>query len=392
MTELISVIVPIYNVALYLEKCINSIIHQTYKNIEIILVDDGATDGSGAICDEYKNKDNRIKVIHKNNGGPASARKAGARIASGKYIGFVDGDDWIESEMYEKLLAYVKRDNAQVVMSGVYRDNENGVYAKWPAAYLEAGVYSKVNDSKSKLDLKLFSVNGCLNYKLFEAELVKRNLEKVDDRIHYSEDSACVWPAVLEAETVTIIDEIYYHAYERWDSATHTLHEDWYEQLSLVYMRLKEALINYTNSEVLLRQLQTLMIKRIIAGITHLFPDAHIQNYIWEEDTIFEKRRVIIYGAGIVGQSYFHQFNRSKKYEVILWVDNNWNYYKSRGMNVCEVDQINKAEFDEIIIALKREDVVEDIRNELIASGIESRRIRWKKPICLYEYLGEIEK
>ena len=259
-------------------------------------------------------------------------------------------------------------------------------------SYLEAGVYSKVNDSKSKLDLKLFSVNGCLNYKLFEAELVKRNLEKVDDRIHYSEDSACVWPAVLEAETVTIIDEIYYHAYERWDSATHTLHEDWYEQLSLVYMRLKEALINYTNSEVLLRQLQTLMIKRIIAGITHLFPDAHIQNYIWEEDTIFEKRRVIIYGAGIVGQSYFHQFNRSKKYEVILWVDNNWNYYKSRGMNVCEVDQINKVEFDEIIIALKREDVVEDIRNELIASGIESRRIRWKKPICLYEYLGEIEK
>ena len=116
MTELISVIVPIYNVALYLEKCINSIIHQTYKNIEIILVDDGATDGSGAICDEYKNKDNRIKVIHKNNGGPASARKAGARIASGKYIGFVDGDDWIESEMYEKLLAYVKRDNAQVVI------------------------------------------------------------------------------------------------------------------------------------------------------------------------------------------------------------------------------------------------------------------------------------
>ena len=100
---LISVIVPVYNVESYLEKCIDSIIHQTYKNLEIILVDDGSTDNSGKICDVYKEKDSRIKVIHKQNRGLSSARNCGLEIAKGEYIGFVDGDDYIAEDMYALL-------------------------------------------------------------------------------------------------------------------------------------------------------------------------------------------------------------------------------------------------------------------------------------------------
>ena len=95
MTDLISIVVHVYNVAEYLHECIDSIINQTYKNIEIILVDDGSTDNSGEICDEYAKKDNRIIVVHQENKGPNSARKKGIIIAKGNYIGFVDGDDWI---------------------------------------------------------------------------------------------------------------------------------------------------------------------------------------------------------------------------------------------------------------------------------------------------------
>ena len=100
----ISVIVPIYNVEKYLNRCVDSIINQTYKNLEIILVDDGSPDNCGKICDEYAKKDNRIKVVHKENGGVSSARNVGLNIATGDYIGFVDGDDWIDLYMYEKLL------------------------------------------------------------------------------------------------------------------------------------------------------------------------------------------------------------------------------------------------------------------------------------------------
>ena len=103
MEELISVIVPVYNVEKYVEKCVESIINQTYKNIEIILVDDGSTDNSGKIIDNISLKDNRIKVIHKENGGLSDARNAGLDICNGKYIGFVDSDDSIHKKMYEIL-------------------------------------------------------------------------------------------------------------------------------------------------------------------------------------------------------------------------------------------------------------------------------------------------
>ena len=103
MSKLISIIVPIYNVENYLERCLDSILKQTYKKIEIILVDDGSTDKSGTICDEYAKKDNRIKVIHKKNGGLSDARNHGLAIATGDYIGFVDSDDYIAEDMFETL-------------------------------------------------------------------------------------------------------------------------------------------------------------------------------------------------------------------------------------------------------------------------------------------------
>ena len=106
MDKLVSVIVPVYRAEKYLERCILSIVGQTFRNIEIILVDDGSTDSSGSICDEYAARDNRIRVIHKSNGGLSDARNAGLEICRGEYIGFVDSDDYIELDMYEVLYKF----------------------------------------------------------------------------------------------------------------------------------------------------------------------------------------------------------------------------------------------------------------------------------------------
>lgn len=100
---LVSVVVPVYNVASYLEQCLDSVVNQTYKNLEIILVDDGSTDGSGAICDRYAEKDSRIQVIHKENGGLSSARNVGLERITGEWALFVDSDDWIELNTLELL-------------------------------------------------------------------------------------------------------------------------------------------------------------------------------------------------------------------------------------------------------------------------------------------------
>ena len=116
MTPLISVIVPIYNVELYLRKCIDSILSQTYTNLEVILVDDGSPDNCGCLCNDYASTDSRIKVIHKDNGGLSSARNAGLEIASGDYIGFVDSDDYIDKDMYAVLYDALKQNNAEISM------------------------------------------------------------------------------------------------------------------------------------------------------------------------------------------------------------------------------------------------------------------------------------
>ena len=121
----VSIIVPIYNVEKYLSKCIESILSQTYKNIEIILVDDGSPDNSPQICDEYAKKDDRIIVIHKANGGVSSARNAGIDIATGKYIGFVDPDDYIENNMYELMMNKIEEYQANIVICGYDYINEN---------------------------------------------------------------------------------------------------------------------------------------------------------------------------------------------------------------------------------------------------------------------------
>lgn len=115
--NLISVIVPVYNIRQYLEKCIESIIDQTYRNLEIILVDDGSTDNSGEICDFYSNKDSRINVLHQENKGLSAARNAGMKVARGDWLAFVDGDDWIESNMFEKMLDIGKEYDADLVLS-----------------------------------------------------------------------------------------------------------------------------------------------------------------------------------------------------------------------------------------------------------------------------------
>ena len=118
---IISIIVPVYNVESYLERCINSILNQTFKNFELILVDDGSTDKSGEICDSFAGYDKRIRVIHKKNGGLSSARNVGLDVSIGKYIGFVDSDDWIDEFMYEKLYRNMIKTKSDIVICNFSR-------------------------------------------------------------------------------------------------------------------------------------------------------------------------------------------------------------------------------------------------------------------------------
>ena len=131
--NLISVIVPVYNVKDYLDECVSSLIAQTYKQLEIILVDDGSKDGSGELCDKYANDDDRIKVIHKSNGGLSSARNAGLDVARGEFVGFVDSDDFLAVDMYQMLHAEMVKNEKVGICSCMifqYYNCESRIYRK----------------------------------------------------------------------------------------------------------------------------------------------------------------------------------------------------------------------------------------------------------------------
>ncbi len=167
---IISVIVPIYNTEPYLNRCIDSIIKQTYRNLEIILVNDGSTDRSGEICDAYEKADNRVKVIHKRNGGLSSARNSGLEILNGKYIGFVDSDDYIAADMYETLLACMD-DDVDIVTCGschVYPPKMIGPKRKKHCAHIQTK-FGTEQAIEELLKGNLFSYGVC--EKLYRKEL-----------------------------------------------------------------------------------------------------------------------------------------------------------------------------------------------------------------------------
>ncbi len=174
MNEKISVIIPVYNVAPYLKQCIDSVINQTYTNLEIIVIDDGSTDGSGDICDEYAKNDQRIKVIHKTNGGLSTARNTGMDIATGTYLAFVDSDDWLDLNMYRLLVEiYQKYLDADLVTCGIVEEHHD----KTVKTACESNSIT-VRSQKETYDIIFepqYNVRFEVWNKLFRTDVVKNN-------------------------------------------------------------------------------------------------------------------------------------------------------------------------------------------------------------------------
>lgn len=208
---LYSIVVPIYNVEEFLKECIESLINQTYTNIEIILVDDGSPDNCSIICDEFAKNEKRIKVIHKTNGGLVSARKAGAKVATGDYVICVDGDDHVSKDMVTKINKVVSENDVDVVCFGYFKDDESN------PCYLEfnEGYYNKekiIEDIFPNLienaNAKFFS--NSLWAKAYKRDLYCMNQELVDNKIKIGEDAACTKPIISKCNSLYIMKDCLY--------------------------------------------------------------------------------------------------------------------------------------------------------------------------------------
>ena len=250
----ISIIVPVYNVEQYLSKCIESIIVQTYKNWELLLIDDGSSDKSGSICDEYAKRDNRIRVFHKSNAGVSSARNLGLEKAEGKWVTFVDADDWISNSLIESLYRPILLDGTiEFVQAGCTNYKNNTI----------SDIEQQYGYLVSTEPTYVFNhFRGLTFSKLFNLNIIRTNELNFDEQMHTSEDMAFTLDYILHITKYCFIPEVGYYYRHNPNSLTHSKKIKPYNVALTEYKHLFSSVQRYIdkyqipNKEIVFRKTQ----------------------------------------------------------------------------------------------------------------------------------------
>ena len=388
----ISVIVPIYNVKEYIGKCIESIINQIYENLEIILVDDGSKDGSSDICDYYAKIDDRIDVIHKNNGGVVSARKAGTEIATGDYILYVDGDDWIEKDRIDVLVkdGILSSGADMIYLSGHKRDfGEDSVFISddfsngtFYNSDIESQVVPLLFDNKSAFKSKIKTSPWMW---AIQSDLLKRKQSIVDDRIVIGEDTICIWFCLLDAKSVSIIQQGGYHYVQRKSSIVYSASYNMNNlSMGIWYRQLKQYIKEYTFSQIVDRTFIFASIFELIVSNYDLLLKKS-KDYLYPFPKVKCGQKIIVYGAGRTGYALMNFLSATDDYKVILWVDKQLDRPAVPGWTISPIENIDKADYDCIVIAILNANITDEVKDILIRRGISEEKIAVMDPSVITE-------
>lgn len=374
---LISVIIPIYNAERYLQQCIESVVNQTYRNLEIILVDDGSTDKSPALCDAYGAADPRIKVVHKKNEGLVRARKTGVSMAGGAYITYVDADDWIDPDTYETVLGKMAGRDADLVLYGLAEEYGDRTVKK---ENLQTEGYYGREELREKVYPQMlcdgtffhFGILPNLVCKLAGRELLQKVQPMVSDEVEMGEDADCTYQMLLQAERIQIIDYAPYHYRKRQDSMVWSRTSP--AGSKSLYGDLKKAFEQSREREVLMPQLYSYMLFILLLKATERF---------MEQEAFagrFFHKRIVLYGAGGFGQEMYRLLTEKKPGEVVLWADQRYETYREQGLSVSAPEEIAKCAYDIVFIAVLDTQVCESIAESLTKQGVDKEKISYVRP------------
>lgn len=237
----VSIIVPVYNTKIYLKRCVESLTTQNYDNLEIILVDDGSTDGSGILCDELARKDFRIKTVHKENGGLISTWKAGVENSTGEYLCFVDSDDWVDADMVSGMAVFLTGSGREIISSDYVIERDNGssqfVWQKLPPGTYEGENLKKVIPKLLGEEIRYVCMSRCM--KLISRRLVMENCKYSDPVIRMGEDTTVMLSSLIDCERLVIADHrAYYHYLYVRESMIHKYDSGLFENIE----RLREII------------------------------------------------------------------------------------------------------------------------------------------------------
>lgn len=384
----ITVIVPVYNAEPYLPQCIESILRQTYPNLQIILVDDGSTDGSGMICDKYAGMDGRIEVYHTENRGLVAARKLGIRCSTGKYVGFVDADDYIDPEMYELLLKDIIESRADFVHTGYIQEteNENENYCYFEEEVLNLPDVEEREKALVKYVLQAEKeryISYSIWSKLFDRKLIEKCYLQLPDRQQYGEDLLCLCLCILESRHIKLSKRTLYHYKLQKKSLSH---------LSAAEQMLRDIELNHSIicalqscSQEIYKKLELNLcyfMKNKFLNIIESINEGkiHIPRYYYKNIDLLRGKKIIIYGAGNVGQDYYLQFCKYKDIDITAWLDSNSQKCLYDYAVVSDISELTNYTFEKIIIAVKSKAAAEEMKKILFKYSIPEEAILWEAP------------
>lgn len=394
---LLSIIIPVYNVKPYLKKSIASVLDQTYQNIEVILIDDGSTDGSEELCRQYAGQDARIKLISQENQGVTWARKNGLRLAAGEYITFVDPDDYIDVDLYRQMMEC--RDDFDAVVCRWYRESEDSVRCAYDKMAL--GAYRTREDMGFLLDhmVNASMPGGLVNIKpgitsylwnkLYKTSIAKEVYQEIDSGIRGGEDMVFTYLYLLRCESVLITDICGYHYQVRSNSIAHAAQRDCsrLRRECDLYDNVAPAFMEHPRRDTLLPQLQLKLSTRIARRLASMgfVPEARLElkTYIFPFLNMLDGKRIVLYGAGTVGRHYWKQIYKLDACEAVGWTDQDWQDRRREGLDVSPIGCLLDSEYDFVVIAELEEDAADKAKQELISLGVAEGKILWRRPLEL---------
>lgn len=386
--RLLSIIIPVYNACEYLEQCLETVIHQTYKNIELILIDDGSSDGSEKICDRFSENDCKVKVFHTKNGGAVRARKLGLEMAHGEYIGFVDADDYIALDMYEKMVELLDRYDADFAASNYYEVRDGFIKKVDSLGNEEIIIYDQ---KKRKYEFSNYYFYGThmipygLVLKVYKREFILECFSLIPEDQQYGEDSlVLMWMLIKARKFVTTNDAYYYYRILDKSLSHFETSEVFENEFRLSECRLeivegnRDVIDEKAFWEFTGKKLQIAYEGRSRAKQT----TAKYHYYYGNINELYGKK-VIVYGAGKVGYDYCLQLNESD-IEIVFAADLN---AKSREFffpcNVVEPREIVTVLYDVVVIAIQNQMIANEARQQMMDIGVPEGKILWTAPKLL---------
>lgn len=388
--EILSVIVPIYNASQYLHECVESILNQTYKNLDIILIDDGSTDDSSEICDRLAETDGRIRVCHIENRGVIAARNYGVDRARGDIITFVDSDDWIEPDMYLHMLGVYDKYMPDIISSGIIYDDRHGNRTVECDLVLE-GLYDREQIEKEIIPVMMYDIEvhrravvSSVCSKLIKKNLWKVSTREIDSEITYGEDAAVLYPCLAKAEKAFFINYAWYHYCINNSSMVHSFDLDSFGKIKCLMTYLEKIYNKLCIWPDMERQLKEYIKHFLYPAIENVYGiKLGEPMYLFPYELVRGNSRVVIYGAGKVGRSYMNNLSKTNYVDVVAWVDSAYDKLSSLKFQVNSPSIISAISFDFIVIAIEQKETAMNVWRSLVSMGVGYNQIIWKKPEML---------